>query len=122
MAELLVGVLCFGAAVFITIKFFAWIASASRPKAQPMSAPTLTFTIRTAPEPTHRRADDARWFAPGETTTIAGYAIPGGFLYVGRHLNAVNELRAVEPALINPELPVAPSSVDWSGEAMTYWP
>jgi uncharacterized tellurite resistance protein B-like protein len=122
MAELLVGFLCFAAAVILVIKVFAWLARAGRPKARPTSTPTFTVTIRTETEPTYRRADDARWFAPGETTTIAGYAIPGGFLYVGRHLNAVNELRAVEPALINPELPVAPSSVDWSGEAMTYWP
>lgn len=66
--------------------------------------------------------DDARWLGSGEAVEVRGHVIPGGLVYVGRHLNPVSSARAVEPALINPELTIDPSSSDWAGEKMTYWP
>ena len=49
-----------------------------------------------------------RWVPPGLGTRIAGYDIPGGMIYVGRHLRSMTG--GIEPALINPDLPVAEDS------------
>jgi tellurite resistance protein len=53
--------------------------------------------------------------------TVAGYAIPGGMLYIGKGLASVAGY-GIEPALIDPSLPVSRSSPDRSGAGMTYWP
>src|SRR6266704_4753581 len=42
---------------------------------------------------------------PGRPTNVAGYQIPDGMIYVGRHLRSA--LGTIEPALVNPDLPVA---------------
>ena len=39
-----------------------------------------------------------QWIPPGQHTRIAGYDIPGGLIYVGRHLRSITG--GVEPALI----------------------
>ncbi len=65
-------------------------------------------------------ADDC-WVPPGREATVAGYAIHGGMLYVGQGLSSITGLR-VEPALIDPSLPVKRSSPDRTGASMTYWP
>lgn len=46
-----------------------------------------------------------RWVPPGQPATVAGHTIPGGLFYIGRHLRTPTG--QVEPALINPDLPVA---------------
>ena len=48
-----------------------------------------------------------RWVPPGEPVEVAGNSIPGGLVYVGRHLPTGSG--AAEPALIGPDLPVAGS-------------
>lgn len=53
-------------------------------------------------QPSHA---EGRWVPPGQPVTIGAHAIPGGLVYIGRHLRAPNG--GTEPALINPELPVA---------------
>jgi hypothetical protein len=63
---------------------------------------------------------DTVWVGPGQSVTIGGYTIPGGMLYVGERLAAVNEWRGVEPALINPRLPVDSAQPDRVGEGMPY--
>ncbi len=59
-------------------------------------------TVRTVLE----RSDDAtgRWIPPGQPAAVGAHAIPGGLIYLGRH---VRSARGVEPALVNPDLPVA---------------
>lgn len=52
---------------------------------------------------------------------VAGYTLPGGLLYVGEGLEAVAH-ESVEPALIDPRLPVNRSSPAHDGDGMTYWP
>jgi uncharacterized tellurite resistance protein B-like protein len=69
-----------------------------------------------------RAPDDARWHGAGEAAQVSGYAIPGGLLYVGRHLASITPYRGPDPALINPGLPVDMHDIDWAGERMTYWP
>jgi uncharacterized tellurite resistance protein B-like protein len=65
-------------------------------------------------------ADDC-WVPPGRDASVAGYTIHGGMLYVGQGLSSITGLR-VEPALIDPSLPVSRSSPDRTGSGMTYWP
>jgi uncharacterized tellurite resistance protein B-like protein len=50
-----------------------------------------------------------------------GYAIPGGFVYVGRGLPGEKGGKP-DPALIDPGLPVDPRSPDYAGAQMDYWP
>ena len=64
---------------------------------------------------------DECWVPPGRAATVAGYTIHGGMLYVGHGLSSITGLR-VEPALIDPSLPVKRSSPDRTGASMTYWP
>lgn len=68
------------------------------------------------------RREEARWVSAGEVVTIAGYAIGGGLVYVGKHLNPVGGWCNVEPALINPSLSIDDASCDWGGTQMPYWP
>ncbi|MFF0767369.1 TerB N-terminal domain-containing protein [Nonomuraea wenchangensis] len=52
---------------------------------------------------------------------LAGYNIVGGLLYVGTQLAAPSGY-TVEPALINPALPVNLRQPDWGGQGLDYWP
>jgi uncharacterized tellurite resistance protein B-like protein len=85
-------------------------------------SPVATATSGGAPlkKPESMNADGC-WLPPGHETTIAGYSIPDGMLYVGRALPSITGYR-VEPALIDPSLPVNRSSPNRAGEGMTYWP
>ncbi|MFV2019209.1 TerB N-terminal domain-containing protein [Micromonospora sp. LOL_023] len=62
-----------------------------------------------------------RWSPPGEPVAVGGHVIPGGLIYVGRHLGSA---AGVEPALINPDLPAAASARSaadpGSGPALAY--
>src|SRR5205814_141866 len=49
-----------------------------------------------------------QWVPAGQHTRIAGYDVPGGLIYVSGDLRWITG--GVEPALINPELPVAAAS------------
>ncbi len=45
-----------------------------------------------------------QWVPPGQSARVAGYDIPGGFIYIGQHLPSA--VGTIEPALINPALPL----------------
>lgn len=62
-----------------------------------------------------------QWVAPGRQTTVAGYPIPGGLIYIGHGLPATTGAR-VEPALLDPRLPVDRHHPDWEGRGLHYWP
>src|SRR5262245_24533281 len=64
---------------------------------------------------------DRFWVPAGRSVEIAGIRIPGGLVYVGSGLRALNRL-AVEPALIDPSLPVNLKSPDHGGQRVGYWP
>ncbi|MFA5788115.1 MAG: TerB N-terminal domain-containing protein, partial [Actinomycetota bacterium] len=53
---------------------------------------------------------------------IAGHAVEGGLIYVGRNLPSVSSWRGVEPALIDPRLRVDNRRPDLGGEGLRYWP
>jgi hypothetical protein len=54
-------------------------------------------------------AAEGRWIPPGRSATVGAHGIPGGLIYIGRHLRAYTG--GVEPALINPDLPVTAAGV-----------
>jgi uncharacterized tellurite resistance protein B-like protein len=75
------------------------------------------------PRPTRQVVNpDTVWIPPGRSATVAGYSVPGGALYVGEGLAALNEWRGEEPALINPQLVVDRAQPDHTGQGMPYWP
>jgi HEAT repeat protein len=64
---------------------------------------------------------DSVWISQGKQIKIADYLIPGGLLYVGNGLHDMTG-SMIEPALIDPSLPVDKSSSDKDGLHMVYWP
>ena len=61
------------------------------------------------------------WILPGGQVEIHGYKIAGGMIYVGSHLAQVSG-HGTEPALIDPNLPVAEPPTGYKGEGIPYWP
>jgi uncharacterized tellurite resistance protein B-like protein len=112
------------------ITFLIWLISKSRRQAPPPSPTSREQTRRAAPATLTREpstavvssvtADDC-WVSAGRDVTVAGYIVAGGMVYVGRGLRSAAGLR-VEPALVDPTLPVKRSNPDRSGDGMTYWP
>ena len=80
----------------------------------PTTRPTLEYS------PDEVAADDC-WIAPGHDAIVGNYNIPGGMLYVGKGLASVAGY-GVEPALIDPSLPINRLNPDRIGSGMTYWP
>jgi tellurite resistance protein len=64
---------------------------------------------------------DAQWVAPGVPVSVGKRTLPGGMLYVGTALAAGNGLH-MEPALINPRLPIDDKRPDWRAASTSYWP
>lgn len=62
------------------------------------------------------------WVPPGEAVSVNGYEIPGGMVYVGTELSAVETLRGTDACLIDPTLDVDASESDLEGARMSYWP
>jgi len=60
------------------------------------------------------------WVTSDRTLTVGNYQIPGGLIYVGENL--ASNAGYIEPALINPNLPVDISDPDRTGSLMSYWP
>lgn len=116
---------------FGVIAFLIWLVAKGRQATSrpPSASAQRTRTRATAPISTRDAfvkgsqsvsADDC-WVPPGREAIVAGYTIHGGMLYVGQGLSSITGLR-VEPALIDPSLPVKRSSPDRTGASMTYWP
>lgn len=66
-------------------------------------------------------ASERAWISPGKAITIAGRSIPGGMIYVGESLRAVNDWDS-EPALINPNYKVAGHRSPDGAPELSYWP
>ncbi|MGK3969687.1 TerB N-terminal domain-containing protein [Sorangium sp. So ce118] len=98
-----------------------------RPKAAPPAA--LQGSLRLDAPPASRgaaravasRTAPAVWIPPGHRVDVQGIAVPGGMIYVGGQLPSANGLRSVDPALIDPSLPIAPAHPSYSA-GMDYWP
>lgn len=61
-----------------------------------------------------------RWVSASETIEVSGTSIAGGMLYFGSGLRAARG--DVDPALIDPRLPVAREKADPALAQMDYWP
>lgn len=116
---------------FAFVVFLIWIATKGR-KATPAPPPRAATSTRprsatqvaasnVATSVSRSVTSEQCWVPPGQERTIAGYAIPGGMIYVGSGLPSITGVR-VEPALIDPSLPVKKSNADRGGASMTYWP
>jgi TerB N-terminal domain/TerB-C domain len=53
---------------------------------------------------------ERRWVPPGQSVRVAGHDVPGGLIYVGQELRSA--IGTIEPALINPALPVGRHQAD----------
>jgi uncharacterized tellurite resistance protein B-like protein len=64
------------------------------------------------------------WVPADKKIKIKGYSISKGFIYVGENLSSVGKdyWNGVEPALINPNLPIDKSNPDYEGHTLSYWP
>ena len=113
------------------VVFLIWLIAKVRrnaPKDQTPDPPTPD-SLKSLPQTSVRRAVVPRrtvgesecWVPPGKGTTVCGYVIPGGMLYVGEGLPSVNG-GTLEHSLINPALPVNRLNPDRSGTGMGYWP
>jgi len=99
--------------------------AAAHPAVDRAPAPSRTARRLTA-KPTLIRATVGQsgkdgWVPPGVPIKVAGLTLPGGMLFVGQRLSAGNG-GDIEPALINPKLPVDLKRPDWAGTSVGYWP
>lgn len=65
---------------------------------------------------------DRLWVPAGREVLVGGYRISGGMIYAGTGLPGVGPWSDVEPALIDPSLPVRSRQPDREGRLMGYWP
>lgn len=94
-----------------------WVAGRRSPEARAVEEPARGAT-GAGGAPLEEPAS-AAWIPPGAgPIEIAGVSVAGGMIYVGEHLPPVAEPYEVEPALIDPRLPVDHAR----GEAMSCWP
>jgi len=77
---------------------------------------------RSSPAPGRLKGDpvEPRWIPKGQSIEVAGNRIQGGLLYFGSGLTA--PAGDVEPALIEPRLPVSRTAPDVSQRQTDYWP
>lgn len=68
----------------------------------------------------HDAPANAQWIAHGGSARVHGFDT-GDLVYVGSRLERLAG-GGVEPSLIDPELPVDPSSVNTGGAGVPYWP
>ena len=91
-------------------------------RAQPVLPPQVPVVAGVTPKTASAREGSiGAWIPPGGQLEIHGYMIAGGMIYVGSHLAQVSG-HGIEPALINPNLPVLDLSGLCRGEEIPYWP
>lgn len=75
--------------------------------------------IEPVPPEAESRSDQC-WVPAGQKTRVGEFTIEGGLVYLGKNLPAVNG-RSVEPALIDPALPIATREADCRVRMLDYW-
>jgi hypothetical protein len=71
---------------------------------------------------TEKKPDNFKWIPPGVPVNIAGYEIPDGMIYCGKHMRSVSSEYSIEPGFINVDLSVARTTPDREGKDLGYWP
>ena len=61
------------------------------------------------------------WVPAGRVVQVSGFSLSGGLIYLGRGLLAINR-NSVEPALIDPALPVSRHGANCHERMLDYWP
>ncbi len=98
--------------------------------ARPAAASPRPFVPAPRPEPPREPARSAelagintyRWLPRGGAVRVAGQEITGGMIYFGRGMPCAGGYRQVDPALVDPSLPVAGGPGDRAGASLPYWP
>ena len=85
--------------------------SERRPRNEPVEQTKPTVRIR-----------NRAWVPVRESVTVKGRKLSEGMVYVGSGLRGVSQHIPIEPALIDPSLPVDNRHPDIDGEYMGYWP
>ena len=93
----------------------------------PRTGPTVTTGRRSRSRKKEQPGDQVEkrggeWVPPGEAVAVQGRQITDGMVYVGSGLRGISRYVDIEPALINPTLPVADRHPDTEGQYMGYWP
>jgi uncharacterized tellurite resistance protein B-like protein len=60
------------------------------------------------------------WLPKGREVGVAGFKISGGLIYVGRGLPSLNR-QSIEPALVDPALPVVRTAANCHERMLDYW-
>lgn len=68
------------------------------------------------------KEDSSYWTPPGKAILVNGYRIANGGIYVGTGLRALAEFGGVEPALIDPKVPIDKVNINKTGKNIPYWP
>lgn len=85
-----------------------------------LTAPGAAFSPRyEVPAPPVKAPDDAQWIPQGQSVTVWGVTVPGGFLYVGKVLSTA--LGFTDPCLVNTSKPVAAGG-SFLERQTNYWP
>lgn len=83
----------------------------------PSPTPTIPYLHPLRPV---ARSRGVTWVPAGQSVGVAGKIIPGGLFYLGTGLVAATGV--VEPALVDPALPLDRHSPDWDGDDLEPWP
>ena len=92
---------------------------ASFPIQQP-SGFEIRVDLEEAPRRKSRVASVDCWVPAGRETSVQGYEIHGGMIYVGHNLPSVNR-GTVEPALIDPTQPINAAAANCRVRMLNYW-
>ena len=63
-----------------------------------------------------------RWIKSGETITIKGCAIVGGFFYFGGQLPSTREYYGIEASLVDDQLKIVDKPAIYEDHSLGYWP
>ncbi|MDP2788101.1 MAG: TerB N-terminal domain-containing protein [Pseudomonadota bacterium] len=114
------------------LAFWLFKKPAAQPSTTPQDSPD---SVRVSVRPNHVMVDtpsrsaptttaqdgDKLWLPEGKSTSVAGYFLEGGLIYVGKGLVGGNGWQQ-DAALIDPSLPVSKQIDDYSVRNLNYWP
>ena len=87
----------------------------------PEDSVTSHIFTNSAPKKQFSDKGDDYWVPVDKTMSVSGYTI-SGLVYIGNALSSIRHSQTVDPALIDPALPVSKNGMDRTGETMDYWP
>src|SRR6185312_11700110 len=129
-------VLCLGLIALFTVGYLCWRIvgavrkrSTRRPRAMQRTerigvATVESSRLRTSAKPREVTStkSTATFLAAGAPTTVQGFRIDKGLIYVGQSLPRPGSEHQDDRCLINPSLPVSKNEEDPDGQSMPYWP